>query len=96
MSKEVLLKLDEKGVGSFYIMDHQKEIGHIDIKISGNTLMAIHTEVNPAYEGNGLAKSMFLEMIGYSRKNQLKVKALCSYVDLQFKKNPEEYSDLIN
>ena len=95
MSKEVLLKLDEKGEGLFYIVEHQKQIGHLDIKISGNTLTVLHTEVNPAYEGNGLAKKMFLEMIDYARKNQLMVKTTCPYVDLQFKRNPGEYSDVI-
>lgn len=94
MSKEVLLKLDEKGAGLFYLMEHEKQIGHMDIKISGNTLTVLHTEVNPAYEGNGLAKSMFLEMTAYARKNQLKVQALCPYVALQFKRNPEEYLDV--
>ena len=95
MSKEVLLKLDEKGEGCFYVVEQQKQIGHLDINISGNTLKVLHTEVNPAYEGNGLAKKMFLEMVSYARKNQLKVKAMCPYVDLQFKRNPGEYSDVI-
>lgn len=95
MSKEVLLKMAGNGEGLFYILDQQKQIGQMDIKISGNTVNVFHTEVNPAFEGNGLAKKMFLEMVDYARKNQLKVKATCPYVDLQFKRNPGEYSDVL-
>ena len=95
MLTEVLLKMNDKGEGLFYIRDLREQIARMDIKISGKTLSALHTEVNPAYEGNGLAKKMFIEMVSYARKNQLKVKALCPYVSVQFKKNPDEYADVL-
>ena len=95
MANEVLLKINEKNEGLFYIEEHQKKIAHMDIEISGQTLTALHTEVNPAYEGKGLAKKMFLEMVAYARENKLKVRALCPYVSLQFKKGPGEYADVI-
>lgn len=95
MEKEVELHLEDEGHGYFYMEEHREEIGRMDIKISGQTLTAIHTEVKPAYEGKGFAKKIFLAMVTYARENHLKVRALCPYVMLQFKKNPGEYADVI-
>lgn len=95
MEKEILFSLNENREGLFYINDHQERIARMEVKISGKSLIALHTEVSPAYEGNGLAKKMFLEMVGYARENKLKVKALCHYVALQFKKDPEKYADVL-
>ncbi len=96
MENEVQFKINENGEGLFYIEHLRKQIGRIDIKIFDKTLSALHTEVNPAYEGKGFAKKMFLEMIDYARENKLKVKAECSYVNLQFKKVAGEYADVLN
>ena len=96
MENEVQFKINDKGEGLFYIEDFRKQIGRMDVKISDKTLTALHTEVNPAYEGNGLAKRMFLQMVDYARENNLKVKSLCHYVKLQFKKHPGKYTDVLN
>ena len=93
---EVKVKLDEKNEGMFYIQDNGKQIARMEIKIIGKGLLAIHTEVDPAYEGKGLAKKIFIEMVSYARKNHLSVKAYCPYVQAQFKKSPEEYADVIS
>lgn len=95
MEKEVLFNLNGNGEGLFYINEHRKQIARMDIKISGKSLIVLHTEVNPAYEGNGLANKMFLEMVRYARENKLKVNALCPYVMLQFKKAPDLYADVM-
>ncbi|MEO6682670.1 MAG: GNAT family N-acetyltransferase [Ginsengibacter sp.] len=92
---QVEFKLDDQNEGMFYINDEREQIARLEIKIIGKGLLAIHTEVNPGQEGKGLAKKMFLEMVDYARKNHLTVKAYCPYVQAQFKKNPEEYSDVL-
>lgn len=96
MTDEVKLELDENKTGRFYIRDKQEEIGRLEIKIEGNVLDATHTEVSPDHEGQGLAKKLFREMVNYARQNQLKVKAYCPYVQVQFKKSPEEYVDVVS
>lgn len=96
MENKVQIKINDKGEGLFFIEDHREQIARLDIKISNKTLVALHTEVNPAYEGKGLAKKMFQQMVDYARENNLKVKAECSYVNLQFKKDPGEYADVLN
>ena len=95
MTDEVKLELKENKTGHFYIRDNQEEIARLELNIAGNTLLAMHTEVNPGYEGKGFAKKLFLEMVNYARQNQLKIKAYCPYVQAQFKKSPEEYVDVV-
>jgi hypothetical protein len=91
---DVKLKLNEKGRGTFYILDGNDQIAEMEIGVSDNKLTAYHTEVFPKAEGMGLAKKLFASMVEYSRKNKLKVIALCPFVLAQFKRHPEEYADV--
>lgn len=91
---EVLLNLNEKGHGHFYINENDQQVAEMKIGISGNDLTVYHTEVLPKAEGKGLAKILLSAMVDYARKNELKVIALCPYVFAQFKRHPEEYGDI--
>lgn len=92
--EEIKLNLDEKHHGHFYIKVNDEQIAEMKIGISGNDLTVYHTEVLPKAEGRGLAKKLLSAMVGYARKNGLKVIALCPYVFAQFKRHPEEYADV--
>ena len=93
---EVKLNLNEKGRGGFYIMNGEKQLGEMEVSVSGNNLVVYHTEVDPAAEGKGLAKQLLASMVDYARKNDLKVIPLCPYVHAQFKRHPDEYADVWN
>ena len=93
---EVQLKKDDSGNGAFFIEENNAGIAEMTFGIEGNDLKVYHTEVQPAYEGKGLAKKMLEEMVAYSRNNDLKIIPLCPYVHAQFKRHPEEYSDIWN
>jgi len=93
---EVQFKTDEKGKGSFYILDGNESIAEMAIRVSGNDLTVYHTEVKPAYEGKGYAKELLKKMVAHARNNNLKVIPLCPYVHAQFKRHPDEYSDIWN
>lgn len=92
--EEVLLQLDEKKHGHFYMTENSEQIAEMQIGISGNELTVYHTEVAPDHEGRGLAKKLLVTMVDYARKNNLKVIALCPYVFAQFKRHPDEYADI--
>jgi uncharacterized protein len=92
--EDVTLRLDEKGKGAFIIKDGEEQIGEMVIAISGTRLTVYHTEIIPKAEGKGLAKLLLKKMLAYAREHQLKVRPLCLYVLMQFKKNPELYSDI--
>jgi predicted GNAT family acetyltransferase len=91
---EVQLQLNENNRGAFFITDNDEKIAEMDIGITGDTLIAYHTEVSPKQEGKGLAKALLAAMTTHARKNNLKVLPLCPYVHAQFKRHPEEYADI--
>ena len=94
--EKVQLKVDEKGFGHFYIVENDEQIGEMEISISGPNLTVYHTEVSEKAEGKGYAKNLLNEMVDYARKNNLKVIPLCPYVHAQFRRHPQEYSDVWN
>ena len=92
--EDVQLKLNEKGHGSFYIMQKDEQLGEMVISISEKDLTVYHTEVSPKAEGRGFAKKMLETMVDYARAHQLKVIPLCPFVLAQFTRHPEAYTDL--
>jgi len=92
--EEVKLTLDEKKHGHFYINENDEQVAEMVIGISGDDLTVYHTEVLAKAETKGLAKELLKAMVEYARKNNLKVIALCPYVFAQFKRHPDEYSDI--
>jgi predicted GNAT family acetyltransferase len=94
MMNDVQLKLNEKGQGTFYIMDAGEQLGEMAISISENILTVYHTEVLEKAEGKGLAKQLLAAMTDYARMNDLKIIPLCPYVYLQFRRHPHEYEDI--
>ena len=93
--ENVELKLNNKGHGYFLLTVDDEQLGQMEVSIIDNRLTVFHTEVNPKAEGKGFAKKLLNEMTSYARKNNLKVKAICPFVHAQFKRHPEQYSDII-
>lgn len=91
---EVVLRLNPKNHGAFYLMHEGEQTGEMVIAIDGNVLTAYHTEILPQFEGKGLAKVLFNGVVAYARENQLKIKPLCAYVHMQFKRHPDEFADI--
>ena len=92
--EEIELKLNDKGHGGFYIHDETEQLGEMVISIADKKLTVFHTEVSPKAEGKGLAKKLLNTMVEYARENGLKVIPLCPYVHVQFRRHPEEFSDI--
>jgi hypothetical protein len=92
--EEVKLKMDEGAHGAFYIEDNNAQKAEMIVQVSGNHMIILHTEVAPEDEGKGLAKKLFDAMADHARQNNLKVKAMCSFAQAQFKRNPNEYYDI--
>jgi len=92
--EEIKLELNDRGRGSFYIMEENDRIAFMEIGIGEGRLTAYHTEVSPKAEGKGLAKKLLSYMVAYARQHGLKVIPLCPFVNAQFKRHPEEYTDV--
>ncbi|MCR5607064.1 MAG: N-acetyltransferase [Treponema sp.] len=75
--------------------DKDKLIGECDFDIYDRIWTINHTEVNPAYSGQGLAKKLLLCVVEAARKANCKINPVCSYVVNEFNRMPEYYDDVI-
>lgn len=91
---EIKFKLDNRRRGAFYVEEGGKQVGEMVIGLSETTLTVYHTEVDPEMEGRGLARKMLDAMVAYAREQGLQVMPLCEYVHGQFRRHPEEFSDV--
>ena len=91
---KVKLIVEEGGDGQFFIEREDHKIAWLDIIKKGNQLWAVHIEVDSSYEGQGLAGTLFTEMVNYARKNELTIIARCPYILAKLKKNPDEFADI--
>jgi predicted GNAT family acetyltransferase len=93
---EIKLNLNKKGKGAFLLSQDGREIGDMAVEVSGNLMTVLHTEVKEEEEGKGLGRKLFDEMVKHARANQLKVRAVCPYVRVQFMRNRDSYADIWN
>jgi uncharacterized protein len=90
----IKLEPHEHGQSAFRAYEDGKPVGSMIVFISGHTVKAIHTEVDPAQEGKGIAHQLLDAMVAHARENNLQVSPLCPYVLAQFRRHPERYADL--
>jgi uncharacterized protein len=93
---EIELKLESNGKGAFVIEEAGERIAEMAIGISGNNMTVFHTQVSDTLKGQGVAAKLLETMVSYARERNLKVIALCPYVNAQFKRHPEQYADVWN
>lgn len=94
--KEIELKLESNGKGAFVLEDGGNKLAEMVIAISGSNLTVYHTEVSDQLKGQGVASKLLAAMVAYARLNNLKVIALCPYVNAQFKRHEDLYKDIWN
>lgn len=71
-------------------LDNNKIIGECDFVIQDNIWNIVHTVVDPAYQGQGIAKKLVLGVIENAKSENIQVIADCSYA----KKIIEEYHEI--
>ncbi|MXN90545.1 GNAT family N-acetyltransferase [Flavobacterium sp. Sd200] len=91
---DIKLELNEKNHGAFNLYEDNAKIGEMVISIKNDELTVYHTGVDESASGKGYAKLLLDAMVAHVRQNNMKVIPLCPYVHAQFKKHPEEYSDI--
>lgn len=92
----IQLKLNTAGRGAFVIEEDNVRVAEMEISISGGNLIVYHTEVAEKLKGQGIASQLLSAMVAHARANNLKVVPLCPYVHAQFKRHPEQYTDIWN
>ncbi len=62
--------------------------------IAPHTLDLVHTGVDPALRGRGIAKALAREAFAYARREHLKVVPTCPFIQRWLQGHPEEH-DLV-
>lgn len=79
--------------GLFVMKREGKRMGILEYKrISGTVISAFHTKVESEFEGQGVAKVLFGELISWARENEQRIIPACSFVRTMFERNPEVQS----
>ncbi|MFE3448459.1 GNAT family N-acetyltransferase [Nonomuraea sp. NPDC059194] len=63
--------------------------GFAEYKLLPTTIVITHTEVDPAFEGKGLASRLVRRALDVSRDTGLKVRPLCPYVAEWISRHPD-------
>ena len=63
--------------------------GRIEYRLGPGVMNILHTEVDPALEGRGVAGALVRAALDYARAQGLKVDAECSYTRSYMERHPE-------
>jgi uncharacterized protein len=93
---DIQLDLNESGRGAFFIEEDGKRIAEMVFAIASNNLTVFHTEVSEKLTGQGISTKLLAAMVEYARTNKLSVIPLCPFVNVQFRRHPENFKDVWN
>jgi len=71
-----------------------KLAGFVDYRLRGEVISLVHTEVEPAFQGEHLATHLARYSLDDARKRGLAVLPFCPYISSWIKKHPE-YAELV-
>jgi predicted GNAT family acetyltransferase len=86
---------DNQDLDRYEIHDDDQLAGFAAYELTDGTIAFTHTEVDPAFEGRGLARQLVTEALDDARKRDLAVLPQCSYVRKVIAKDPEQYLELV-
>ena len=66
--------------------------GRLEYAVRGEVMTILHTEVDPALEGRGVAGALVRAALDHARANGLKVDPNCPYAASFMKRHPEAMS----
>ncbi|MGW4550183.1 GNAT family N-acetyltransferase [Streptomyces violaceorubidus] len=84
---------DDRAVGRLEAVAAGEVVGHIEyfvLDAPERALVPVHTIVEPAHEGKGIAGSLARELYGIARREGITVAPLCPYVVKWAERHPDE------
>lgn len=75
---KIEIRFEKENNGSF-AYDGDKRIGECEFIVKDGNWVIVHTGVNEAYGGRGIAKKLVLSVITNARQNNVKITPICSY-----------------
>ena len=82
--------------GSFYVEDNGKLLAEMTWSMTGTDLMIIdHTEVSDELRGKNVGYQLVQAAVDYARANHIKILPLCPFANSVFKRNAQEFGDVL-
>ena len=78
----------------FEISVDGRRAGLLDYAVRGDSFIALHTEVDPSYGGQGLGGELVEQVLQHVRSTPLRLVPSCSFVAHYVQRHPE-YADLV-
>jgi predicted GNAT family acetyltransferase len=78
----------------YELVDGDRVVGQIRYRREPGAVVLVHTEVDPAYEGRGLASELVEGAFRDLRDRGLRIVPVCPYVRAWLRRHPDE-ADLI-
>ena len=74
--------------------DGERRVGVAEFDVQDGRWSITHTEVDPAYGGQGIARKLIEALIEAARSDGAKIVPLCSYADKMMRRT-DEYADVL-
>ena len=74
--------------------DGETRVGVAELEEARGYWVITHTEVDPAYGGQGIARRLIEEIIAEARRTGKKIVPVCSYAE-KMMRGREEYTDVL-
>ena len=74
--------------------DGERRVGVAEFDAQDGRWVITHTEVDPAYGGQGIARRLIEEVIAAARRDGAKIVPVCSYAEKMMRRT-DEYADVL-
>ena len=82
--------------GIFLAEEGGQRTGYLSYEWADDTVFAImHTVVDKAYQGRGIAKALLDAAVAFARENGYKVRPVCPYAEAVFNRDPSYAKDVL-
>lgn len=86
---------DNPDASRYEIYADDELAGFTDYRLSPGRIAFTHTEIEPAFEGRGLARRLVVAELDDARRRGLAVLPFCPYVRTIILRNQDDYLDLV-
>ena len=93
LTMDFLLNDSDRVYRSIDCIVNEEKLGEITWKEADGVMHVNHTYVSDHLRGQGVAKQLLDKAAHYAREHELKINAICSYVESAFQKY-DEYKDV--
>jgi uncharacterized protein len=87
--------VDDATTCQYEIYGNDVLVGTLSYADQGVARVFVHTEVDPAFEGQGYASTLVAEAVADVRANGRQVIASCPYVRRWFARHPDQHDVLV-